>query len=416
MFNFFREKNLKKDRVNKNGAFTTGLMSRAGNTVKPLTKKEVINKYSSTPYLKLCIDKIANGCGQSKISLYVKAPQGSTLVNKHDIIEILRNPNPLMVQSELIGALVGSLELTGEAFIFVEKAGNKPLYLWGLTLNEVVAKPTQANNYTYTFNINGSLYTVANDDVIYLRDWDFGNLYSNGTSNAYSISDNVLTNNEITTYLQTFFNNNCEPSGIMSLDDTDEDELQAFKTEYESENLGTWNKFKTFFVNKKFNYTKLSSNLNDLGVVELQKYEQDTIRTAFSVPRELIGDNSSNRAGALVAKDLFISEVLMPKMNKILDIINVRFVEKYYGDKFYLESNIESDSQKEMTVKLMTACPSAFTLNEIRVLAGYDNLKELEGQYAEKVKKEGGVNAGYDSELTGTSDRAERTSDNSNSQ
>lgn len=416
MFQFFREKNIKKDRKNKTGALTSGLVSKSSSTVKSLSKKQVINKYATTPYLKLCVDKIANGCGQARLTLYSKNPQGVSVVKKHDILELMREPNPLMVQSEFIGALVGSLELTGEVFIYIEKVNNKPLYLWALTSNEVMNKPSQSNNFKYTININGSTQQVPIEDIIYIRDWDFGNLYSNGTSNALSVADNILTNNEITTYLQTFFNNNCEPSGIMSLADTDEDELLAFKTEYESENLGTWNKFKTFFVNKEFKYTKLSSNLNDLGVVELQKYEQDTIRMAFSVPRELIGDNSTNRAGALIAKDLFISEVLKPKVDKILEIINVKLIAKYYNQNLYLESSIESDSQKEMTVKIMTACPSAFTLNEVRELVGYETIKELDGKYAEDIKKEAGVNSGYESELTGTSDRANKTADNSNSQ
>lgn len=413
MFNniFNRKKNLEKDREktrNKSGAFTAGLIAKSSNTVKPYSKQDVVNLYSNTAFLKLCVDKIAKSCAQSKIRLYNK--EGKAVL-RHDILTLLKEPNPLMTQFEFISALIGALELQGEAYIFVEKVKNKPLFLYALTNKEVVEKPSQQNKYKYKIQISGKLYTVDIDDMIYLKDWDFSNLYSSGVSVAQSVADNVQTNKEITKYLQSYFNNNCEPSGIMSLDDTDEDELLEFKTNYEAENLGVFNRFKTFFVNKKFTYTKLSNNLEELGVVELQQYEQEVIRLAFSIPRELIGDNSSNRAGALVAKDLFISEVLQPKMIQLIEVLNNKLVKRYYNKDLYLEAQIESDSQKELAIKLMTACPSAFTKNEIRELAGYDSRADLE-VYADEVKNtEQGVNKGYEYELTSQSDRADRTKD-----
>lgn len=413
MFNniFNRKKNLEKDREktrNKSGAFTAGLIAKSSNTVKPYSKQDVVNLYSNTAFLKLCVDKIAKSCAQSKIRLYNK--EGKAVL-RHDILTLLKEPNPLMTQFEFISALIGALELQGEAYIFVEKVKNKPLFLYALTNKEVVEKPSQQNKYKYKIQISGKLYIVDIDDMIYLKDWDFSNLYSSGVSVAQSVADNVQTNKEITKYLQSYFNNNCEPSGIMSLDDTDEDELLEFKTNYEAENLGVFNRFKTFFVNKKFTYTKLSNNLEELGVVELQQYEQEVIRLAFSIPRELIGDNSSNRAGALVAKDLFISEVLQPKMIQLIEVLNNKLVKRYYNKDLYLEAQIESDSQKELAIKLMTACPSAFTKNEIRELAGYDSRADLE-VYADEVKNtEQGVNKGYEYELTSQSDRADRTKD-----
>lgn len=413
MFNniFNRKKNLETDREkakSKAGAFTAGLIAKSSNTVKPYSKQDVVNLYSNTAYLKLCVDKIAKSCAQSKIRLYSKDGKA---VLRHDILTLLKEPNPLMTQFEFISALIGALELQGEAYIFVEKVKNKPLFLYALTNKEVVEKPSQQNKYKYKIQISGRLYTVDIDDMIYLKDWDFSNLYSSGVSVAQSVADNVQTNKEITKYLQSYFNNNCEPSGIMSLDDTDEDELLEFKTNYEAENLGVFNRFKTFFVNKKFTYTKLSNNLEELGVVELQQYEQEVIRLAFSIPKELIGDNSSNRAGALVAKDLFISEVLQPKMIQLIEVLNNKLVKKYYNKDLYLEAQIESDSQKELAIKLMTACPSAFTKNEIRELAGYDSRADLE-VYADEVKNtEQGVNKGYEYELTSQSDRADRTKD-----
>ena len=413
MFNniFNRKKNLETDREkarSKAGAFTTGLIAKSSNTVKPYSKQDVVNLYSNTAFLKLCVDKIAKSCAQSKIRLYNK--EGKAVL-RHDILTLLKEPNPLMTQFEFISALIGALELQGEAYIFVEKVKNKPIFLYALTNKEVVEKPSQHNKYKYKIQISGKLYTVDIDDMIYLKDWDFSNLYSSGVSVAQSVADNVQTNKEITKYLQSYFNNNCEPSGIMSLDDTDEDELLEFKTNYEAENLGVFNRFKTFFVNKKFTYTKLSNNLEELGVVELQQYEQEVIRLAFSIPRELIGDNSSNRAGALVAKDLFISEVLQPKMIQLIEVLNNKLVKKYYNKDLYLEAQIESDSQKELAIKLMTACPSAFTKNEIRELAGYDSRADLE-VYADEVKNtEQGVNKGYEYELTSQSDRADRTKD-----
>lgn len=413
MFNniFNRKKNLETDREkakSKAGAFTAGLIAKSSNNVKPYSKQDVVNLYSNTAFLKLCVDKIAKSCAQSKIRLYNKAGKA---VLRHDILTLLKEPNPLMTQFEFVSALIGALELQGEAYIFVEKVKNKPIFLYALTNKEVVEKPSQQNKYKYKIQITGRLYTVDIDDMIYLKDWDFSNLYSTGVSVAQSVADNVQTNKEITKYLQSYFNNNCEPSGIMSLDDTDEDELLEFKTNYEAENLGVFNRFKTFFVNKKFTYTKLSNNLDELGVVELQQYEQEVIRLAFSIPKELIGDNSSNRAGALVAKDLFISEVLQPKMIQLIEVLNNKLVKKYYNKDLYLEAQIESDSQKELAIKLMTACPSAFTKNEIRELAGYDSRADLE-VYADEVKNtEQGVNKGYEYELTSQSDRADRTKD-----
>lgn len=408
--NFLKNKNLSKDRSKKPSGQLLNFTNAQASSVVSYTKQDVINRYNTTPYLKVCVDKIANGCATSKLTLHKKLAKGEQVVTKSDVLELLHKPNDLMTGKDFIRTLVGCMELYGEVFIYLEKFKNKIIYMYIIPSNQIIQKPCRASNFKYRINIDGKQYIADKDDIVPIKDFDYSNLYGNGSSKASSVGANVQTNNEITKYLQTYFNNACTPNGIISLEDVeDADEISAIKQDY-NVNTGGFSRFKTFFINKKMTYTKTSENLSDLGVVELQEYEQKTIRNAFCIPEELMGNTSNtNRAGSLVAKDTFISEVLQPRMEQILEVININIVQKYYGEDLYLTSSIESDSSKEMTIKLMTACPNAFTLNEVRAISGYESKRELENKYIETMKKESGVNSAYQNDIIDQGGKNEKT-------
>lgn len=407
----FQNKNLSKDRQKKPSGQVLNFINAQSGSVVSYTKQEVINRYNTTPYLKVCVDKIANGCATSKLTLHKKLKNGGDkILSNSDVIDLIKKPNELMGGKDFIRTLVGCMELYGEVFIYLEKFQGKIIYMYVISPNQVVQKPSKASGFKYRINIDGKLYLAEREDVVAIKDFDYSNLYGNGSSKANSVGANIQTNNEITKYLQTYFNNSCVPNGIISLEDVDNiDDIEQIKQDYNINTSG-FSRFKTYFINKKLTYTKTSANLSELGIVELQEFEQKTIRNAFCIPEELMGNTSNtNRSGSLVAKDTFISEVLQPRMEQILEVINIQIVQKYYGEDLFFTSSIESDSSKEMTIKLITACPSAFTLNEVREISGYDTKIELEGKFIDKMKKESGVNSAYESDLIDQGGKNEKT-------
>lgn len=408
--NIFRQKYLSKDRKNKNGALTATLINRTGNSGS-LSRRDLIKKYETNPYLHSCISKIAESCGDTQLKLYKKSAKGNTLIQSHDILRLLEQPNPLMTQREFISSLIGSQELFGSVYIYVEKLKNKPIYLWVITENEILAYPTKNNGYKYNVNIDGNNIFISYKDMITLKSWNYSNLYGKGCSTTTSLNGVLQSTDSIGQYLRTFFNNNATPSMLIGVDDTDSDELFELKEGFESDNIGLFNKFKTTFLNKKFSVHQLSQNLEDLGVKELQEYHESIIRKAFSIPESLLGGGSANRASAMIDRETFISEVIMPKMNYILDIINIQLVQKYYAKDLFFESDIESPATKELTVKLMSTCSEAFTLNEVRELVGYEQKADLENKGIDMTQEQG-VNKGYGAnEQYNIADRAEKTND-----
>lgn len=408
--NFFRDKNLSKDRKNKNGALTSTIVNRTGNSGS-LSKRDLIKKYENNPILHLCISKIAESCGASKLKLYKKSAKGNTLIFNHDLIKLMEQPNPLMTQREFISVLIGSQELHGTAYIYVEKSKNKPIFLWALSPNEILQKPTHNNGYKYNINIDGNKLFVGYEDMIALKNWNYSNIYDSGVSTTHSLTNTLMASDSISQYLRTFFNNNATPSMLIGVDDTDSDELFELKENFESENVGLFNKFKTTFLNKKFSVHQLSQNLEDLGISQLQEMHNNEIRKAFSIPESLIGGNSANRASAMIDRETFISEVIMPKISSLLDILNVQLVQRYYAKDLFFESDIESPTTRELIVKLMSTCSDAFTLNEVRELVGYEQKADLENKRIDMTQEQG-VNSGYGAnEQYNISDRAEKTND-----
>ena len=382
MFEKFRNKFLSsKPKTEMEKGFANGV---AYSRTPMLTQFEVVEKFKTSPFLHLCVDKIAKSTATNEWKLYKTMKSGdSQLVKRHDLLKLIAKPNPFMTGFDFIYTLQAWIDLHGNAYIMYERnSKGKIINLWLVTPSMITQVPTAQNKYSYTVVLNSHVFNVPCTEMIHIKEINVSKPYGDGVGTANGVAKNIQIEENAISQVNQFFYNNMTPEGIIGIEGLNEDELLEFKEKWQSEQQGFLNAYKMHFVNTSdLKYTPTQSSFKDNQVLELTKQQQETIRVAFGISPEVLGIvESSNRATALTARELFITEVIKPRLMRIRDVLNVTLVQEF-GTDLRLDYNVTSAQDTERAVKLIELVPSAFTLNEIRVLANLEPKKELENVY-----------------------------------
>lgn len=382
MLGFFRKKQLGEQPKTKIGKAFGNVATYSKSPI--LTQQQVVEKFSTAPFLHLCVDKIAKSVATNQWNLYKKQRNGDkTLIKSDKLLDLLEKPNPYMTKYDFMYTVQAMLDLHGNVYIMYERDNKGAiLNLWIVTPSMVTQEPNSANKYTYQVVLNSISFTVPITELIHIKEINMSNPYGKGVGTSSTVAPNVQIVENATQQVNSFFYNNMTPEGIIGIDDFDEDALLEFKEKWMSEQQGFYNSYKMQFLNTSdFKYVPTKSSFKDSQVREITKDQQEAIRIAFGISPEVLGIvESSNRATAMTAKELFQSEVIEPRLTKIKEILNVTLVQEF-NKNYYIDYKLKSDAKTERMLTLVQTMPSAFKLNEIRELAGLEPIAELDSLY-----------------------------------
>ena len=374
MFKFFsRDKGLTEKPKSKIDIQVGDMASTQ--TAPIMSQREVAKAFSTSPFLHLCVDKIAKSVASNEWKLYKTQKNGNkNLIQRHRVLDLIKNPNPFMTKFDMFYTIQGQLDLSGNAYIMYERdSKGNIINLFPIIQDMLVEYPSSVNGFSYKIQLNNSVFKVPCTEIIHFKEIDLNKPYGNGVSTASTLSDNVSTENYSSTRLKSFFYNDSQPNGIIGIDDMDDDSLLAFKERWLSEGQGFFNSYKMKFLNTtNIKYIPTQSNFTDSKILEVTKLQQETIRIAYGISPEVLGIvESSNRATAMTAKELFMTEVVEPRLIKIRDLLNITLLKEYESD-LALDFSKKSDTTSDRMLELVKIMPEAFTLNEVRELAGLE--------------------------------------------
>ena len=120
MFEKFRNKFLStKPKTEIEKGFANGV---AYSRTPMLTQFEVVEKFKTSPFLHLCVDKIAKSTATNEWKVYKTLKSGdSQLVKRHDLLKLMARPNPFMTGFDFIYTLQAWIDLHGNAYIMYER-------------------------------------------------------------------------------------------------------------------------------------------------------------------------------------------------------------------------------------------------------------------------------------------------------
>lgn len=345
------------------GVLSQGMAPRRGTV-------ELMQSYKDLPWLRAVIDKISHGIATTRWMVVRSGDTSLQEVPNHPIIDLLNSWNPALTGYASWQTCQAMVELKGEAFIMVERDGmGTPTELYPIPPHWVREIPTKKKPF-YNVQFNSFSRNIPEADMIWVKNSDPLNPYGRGTGVAESLADELDSDEYAAKHIKSFFYNRAMPDLMVGVRGASKESLQRASTAWDNKHRGIHRQHRIHFHSGEIDVKQLNHSFAENQLVSLRQFERDTIIQVFGLPPEILGVlESSNRATIETADFLFAQWVLTPRLEFWRTELNAKLVPMFGpGIELMFESPVSSD--KDHALKVSEAHPHAFTINEVREMAG----------------------------------------------
>lgn len=396
-----------------------GLLKGASSSgsYQPRGTRGLLDSYNTSPWVRACASKVADAMAAVRWRLYVVRGAGGAVhtqrqvaylqrasgaeqhrllrkqeldgaepqeVRAHLLLDVLYRANAEMTGLELRWLTSAWLDLVGDAFYLKQRNGmGAPIALWPVPPHWVLETPTPAKP-VYRINQGQWQADVPATEILWMRWPNPVEPYGRGSGVARSLDDEIATDEAATKHTLAHFRNNARPDLLIMpkdggvLGDAERDRMETWWTD---KLQSYWRRFKPLFLKVPVDVKVLEQNFQQMQFAELRQHEQDTILQVWGISPEILGKvTASNRATAQMAQEIFARYVLVPRLERLREVLQEKLVPEYDG-RLILTYDSPIPSDKEFDLSVYKAQPKAFQLNEFRQLAGRPVDEDLEGQY-----------------------------------
>jgi len=412
------------------GKFLGGIIPAGGESV-PRGTADYLEAYSKMPWLRAVAARVGYDVGATEWRMFVgKNEEGKRIRNYHlqrayapnrdkliaeakdagEIEQIQNHPlltmlsNANAVQTGLAARKVTQLhlDLVGEAFWLLEKNElGVPHAFWPVPPSWVINTPTPSRPY-FVLNFRGWRGEVPVSEILWFCDPDPLNPYGRGSGTAQALGDELETDEYASKHVKNFYLNRARPDLIVwpkGGDGLKEEQVERLEHKWVERRGGFWNAFKPFFLGREVEVKELSSNFQSQQLVELRKFERDTMMQVYGVSPEVLGVViGSNRATAMMSEAIYQRRVLVPRLELMRTVMQERLA-PLYDERIIL--NYESPVIRDAELELQAAekMPAALMIDEWRQLSGFRPLPGDRGKVHIGPVRFGVVSALNDPEL-----------------
>lgn len=303
-------------------------------------------------------------------------------VEEHPLLDLLDQWNSFTPSSQAIYLLETFLELTGDAFIVVDGAGENINNLFLLQPDKVELVIGDANDdfmvtkYIYKDNVDGRQVEVeySPDEIIHIKTPNPINPYR-GKSVVEAAAMDIDTDNLAQEMIKMFFKNGAVPSVVLTSDQRiTKDDIHRLQVDLKRTYGGVKNAFKSMILGNGLKPVTLSQSTKEMQFLELELAMRDKIMAMFKNTKASLGITEDvNRANAEATLLSWKQSVIKPKMKRIVDTLN-EFLVPRYGDNLILtyDDPVPEDSTEEIVLAKDLYAAGIITLNEAREEADYD--------------------------------------------
>ena len=223
---------------------------------------------------------------------------------------------------------------------------------------------------TFRVSYNSMQVEVAEGDMLWLSDVDPCNPYGRGTGIGQTLGDELDTDEYAAKHVKSWFYNRATPELLVGVKGASENQLRSAKQSWEDSHRGAFRAFNSHWHSGELDVEQLSQTFADQQLIELRRYERDIIVHTFGIPAELLGiTENSNRATIESADYLYSRWTIVPRLEFWRTELQEKLVPDF-GEGLILEYENPVPEDKEFQMNMVKTAPYAFTVNEIRNIAG----------------------------------------------
>jgi len=287
---------------------------------------------------------------------------------EHPLNDLLNNPNDYQIGKELLESFWFNYELTGDGFLFVEKNGDKPVFLHSLNPDRI-SLYREGNDWRkpvtkYVFNAwDGTSFEIPIEDLLHLKKWSPLDALQGGWSPMQSVGGVVSKNDEKDLAEGSAFKNGGTGTIIgsdilvhegKSYSKLSVEQVQSIKETILTDYAGARNNGKIHVTNGTVNVQKYGDTLVDLNTINADNQDAIRISAAWGVDSCLIGDKTGGTENNVkAAYKALVTNTVVPELRKF-DAKFKQFSKTWYrGERLDISHDLTEFSELAPDLKLM---------------------------------------------------------------
>lgn len=365
--------------------------STYGSGFPPSLYDNAITAVRSYPVVYAVITAISEAIAGLNVKVFQVQGGQEVEVTDHIFYQIFSNPNPYQGSFEFLEQLQQELDVTGNAFISLEKiGGGVEMYILNSKYVAIIPDP-KIKVKAYRYYVNGQSVDYKPEEVIHIKYNDVDDPYF-GMPPLSTATDIITFEKNRLKFINQFFKNGAIPSGVLETEQVlGETLLKKLRNEWTSIHGGVSNAHKVGIMQGGVTYRPISSPIKELDFPGLKKLSKDDILSIYKVPESILG--SQEGTGAKEGKDAitaFWRQCIIPRLKRIESGMNRGLKMNIFGGgTFIFRFNLKDvaalqDDKTEMADYLQKMVASSImTPNEARSVIG---LPRVEGdEYADNL-------------------------------
>jgi HK97 family phage portal protein len=328
-----------------------------------MNERQMLDEFHRSPIFYACVSLIASQVAQADIHVV----QGGEINLQHELCKKLDNPNQFHTRYTFLWLLMAHLLTTGNAYILVLENGD----LIPISPDKVTHKTNLSYNVEFGYQMKSATLGV---DLVKITMPDLREPYISGTGYGSTLGREIDISKAAQQHELATLKNNARPDLLVNLQGVQPNDLKSIKESWDRGHRGTDNSGKTAFMSAQgMTAITLGSSFKDLGFIDMREFSNDTIRRTFGIPPELLGKSeNSNRSTAETAYYIFAMTVLKPRVLHLVSELNKNLLPLITKDRSVrLGFSEVVPDDKEFNLRVMQTFPTAFTINDVRKLAGF---------------------------------------------
>ena len=264
---------------------------------------------------------------------------------EHELLDLLDSVNDNMTGLELKYLISACLDLTGNAYLYLEGVKNdtdKPKALHLLPPDKVTplidrrSFPYQLVGYKMRLENSTTDMAFQPYEIVHLRLPNPKNFFE-GLSPVEAGAEFIDNDNYAMEFNRKFFINGARPAGFLESELVSETQTEVLRLSFANMHEGVDNMNRIAVLPKGVKWTSAGSNPKDMDFKNMSEDMRDRILAMFGVSRTILGtaESDTNRATAETSDYVFSKRVIKPHMTLICSFLNERLVPRY-GDQLYI--------------------------------------------------------------------------------
>lgn len=284
------------------------------------------------------VSMIAQPASLVPLSVYEWQGEDKIAVANHDFEKLMRRPNPVYTDVQLLEMTIAFLELTGNAYWYIAyDAGRRPAEIWPMRPDRVrlVPHPEEfVSGYVYT--IDGQDIPLEVDDVVHFKRFHPRDDYV-GMSAISTLAYQLVGDQGMVKWNANFFNKQrAIPAGLLNAKEFISDpDFKRLKDEFYSQYGGT--ERRTMITRGgPLEWHNIGLGQQEMQFLEGREFTLDEIMGSFGIPAGKYKENATE-ANAKEANVTFKGETLWPKLVAIARQVTHSLISPAYGEQFVAE-------------------------------------------------------------------------------